>query len=100
MSVVAMHRSCLSAGQIIFEAGVFHASFVRNGMTVPRFSLDFRCTGEFQRTVANRPYVGKIFRQVGISPDDALAEEAPVSPDVARPQGRLARAFAAIAGRA
>jgi hypothetical protein len=42
---------------IIFEAGVFHPPYVREGMTVPRFNLDFRSVGDFQRTAANRIYV-------------------------------------------
>jgi hypothetical protein len=61
------HRRCFApyvpfGGSIIFEAGVFHASYVREGMTASRFSLDFRSVGDFRRTTANRNYVGRTFR--------------------------------------
>jgi hypothetical protein len=59
---------------IIFEAGVFHASYMSDGMTVPRFSLDFRSIGDFQRTAANRNYIGRTFRAVPIELETSAGE--------------------------
>jgi hypothetical protein len=61
-------------GSIIFEAGVFHASYVRHGMTVPRFSLDFRSVGDFKRTAVNRSYVGQTFKVVPIEVEPRITE--------------------------
>lgn len=63
---------------IIFEAGVFHASYYASGMTTPRFSMDFRAVGDFKRTADNMGYVGNTYRVAPVLPIAAPADNLPV----------------------
>lgn len=46
---------------VIFENNVWHGSLVQAGQTRPRYSLDFRVTGEYKLTEANKIYHGRMF---------------------------------------
>ena len=49
---------------ILFEHEIVHGSYRHSQMTIPRFSLDFRATGIYRRSLENAKYEGVMFRSI------------------------------------
>jgi hypothetical protein len=56
---------------VLFEHNIIHGSYRKSGMTVPRYSLDFRAVGVYRKTEKNRHFEGVTFSEDGaIMPTD------------------------------